>query len=117
MLNKKEKYVLKTILDLSAGKSTCLLPPVEILSKIPYSINLTKKEFIDILKTLEYDGYLEFVESDSKGEKVLCITLSAKGLGFYREIIHYRRVIYFKLALTLVTAVLGFIITRILTML
>ena len=117
MFNKKEKYVLKTILDLSGGKNVCLLSPVEILSKIPFSINLTQKEFLSILKTLEYDGYLEFVESDSKGEKMLCITLTPKGQGFYRELIHYRRVIYFKLILTVATAILGFLITRLLTML
>lgn len=117
MLNKKEKYVLKTILDLSGSKSVVLLSPVEILSQIPFSINLTPKEFFGIMKTLEYDGYLEFVESDSKGEKMLCITLSAKGQGFYRELIHYRRVIYFKLILTIATAVLGFLVTRLLTML
>ena len=42
MLNKKEKYVLKAILDLSGGKSTVLLPPIEILKRIPYNIDISK---------------------------------------------------------------------------
>lgn len=117
MLNKKEKSVIKIIIDLSAGKSTCLIAPTEILKRIPYSLSMTKREFEDILKTLVYDGYIEFIESDNKGEKVYCITLTSKGQGFNRELIHYKRMIYFKLALTLGGALLGYIVTRILTML
>ena len=114
MLNKREKSVLKIIIDLSAGKSTCLLSPTKILKRIPYSINISKRDFEDVLKTLEYDGYLELIESDSKGEKVYCITLTTKGQGFNRELIHYKRMIYFKLILTLVFALLSFVVTRIL---
>ena len=113
MLNKKEKYVLKAILDLSGGKNTVLLAPVEILKRIPYNIGITKREFKDILKTLEYDGYFELIESDNKGELVYCITLTAKGQGFDRELLHYRRMVYFKVILTIATAILGFIVTRI----
>ncbi len=118
MLNKKEKFVLKAILDLSGGKSTVLLPPVEILKRIPYNISLSKRELKDILKTLEYDGYFELIESeDSKGERVYCIALTAKGQGFDRELLHYRRMVYFKIILTIATAILGFIVTRILMLL
>lgn len=117
MLNKKEKTVLKTILNLSAGKDACLISPTDILKRIPYNINISKRDFKDILQTLEYDGYLEIIESDNKGEKVYCITLTTKGQGFNRELIHYKRTIYFKIGLTLFTAVLGFVITKILTML
>lgn len=117
MLNKKEKYVFKAITDLSAGKNTFLVSPVEILKKIPYSLDITKRDFEDILKTLEYDGYFELINSDNKGEKVYCITITSKGQGFDRELVHYKRMIYFKIILTLLTAVLGFIVTKILTML
>jgi predicted transcriptional regulator len=117
MLNRKEKSVLKVILDLSGGKTTCLIPPVEILKRISYSISLSKRDFEDILKTLQYDGYIELIETDNKGAKVYCITLTTKGQGFNRELIHYKRMIYFKLTLTLAGAVLGYIVTRILLLL
>jgi DNA-binding MarR family transcriptional regulator len=117
MLNKKEKSILKIILDLSSGKNVCLVSPTEVLKRIPYSLSVSKRDFEDILKTLEYDGYIELTESDKKGERIFCITITLKGQGFNRELIHYKRMIYFKLTLTLATALLGFIITRLLMIL
>ena len=114
MLNKKEKYIFKAIYDSSAGKNTCLVSPTDILKRIPYNININKREFEDIVKTLEYDGYLELITSDNKGEKVYCITLTTKGLGFNRELVHYKRMIYFKIILTLSMALLSFIVTMVL---
>lgn len=114
MFNKREKYIFKAIYDLSAGKSTCLISPTEILQKIPYNLDITKRDFEDILKTLEYDGYLELIISDNKGEKIYCVTLTAKGLGYNRELVHYKRMIYFKIIFTLSLALLSFIVTRLL---
>ena len=117
MLNKREKSVIKAVLDLCSGKSTCLIAPTEILKKISYNIDISKRDFEEILKTLEYDGYLEIIESDNKGERIYCITITSKGQGFSRELIHYKRTIYFKLALTLITALIGFLVTKVLAIL
>lgn len=115
MLSKKERKIFEVIFSLSAGRQTFLVTPHEILKQISYSINLTRREFEDILKTLVYDGYMELTPSDKKGEVIYCITLSTKGLGFDREILQYKRAIYFKVALTLATAIMGVIVTRLLS--
>lgn len=115
MLNKKEKHIFKAIFDIANGRETFLITPNEILHKIPFSVNVSRREFEDILKTLEYDGYLERIDSDKKGDKIYCLTLTNKGMGFDRELLRNKRTVYFKVVLTLATATLGVIVTKILS--
>lgn len=117
MLSKKEKHVFKAIYELSAGRETFLITPTEVLTRIPFKINISRQEVENLIKTLIFDGYMELINSDKKGETIYCVTLTTKGFGFKRELVQHKRTIYFKIILTLATAVLGVIVTKLLSLL
>lgn len=101
MLNKKEKAVMKAIYyKATENNGSCLLRPIEILTYISSTVDIGSDELLPIIKELELDNYFELVESSRKTESIWCFTLHQKGHGFYREILNEKRLIYFKITLS-----------------
>ena len=114
MLSKKQRTVLKIILDNSIDSGSCLLS-AELISAFSSSqVKLSVEESKKIIEGLSARGYLEVINTFKKGEPYYCINLTAKGKGYkaeYREEIKDLRL---KLLVTALGAVVSFIIGRIL---
>lgn len=75
---------------------------------------LTKGELERLLGCLEMDGYVDTVQSERGEASYYCVTLHAKGRAFERELVNERRSLRFKILMTVATAILGFLLTKIL---
>ena len=113
MLTAKERKVMALIYDKCFGKGGVLISPAEFLEQIPDS-KLTSTSLAKVIKDLAYDGYIDVIETDRKGEFIYCINLLEKGSAFPREIANQRRNLTFRVATTVVLAVLSFVIGLIL---
>ena len=114
MLNKTEQDVMNIVFQACDGKPSCLITARDILSKIPNKKGLSEEKVLKTLKSLELDDYFDIIYSDRKGEEVFCISLHTKGFSFRRDRQQDRRKLYFKIGITVATAVLSFLITFIL---
>ena len=112
MLNKKETVIMREIYKRTTNNNgMCLVRPVDLMSSIPYNVELNFEDLATILQGLAYDEYFELVETDKNGEYYLCITLMKKGFAFQRaEEVRQRNrknSIISKVALTLLGVVLA----------
>lgn len=114
MLNKTEQEVMNIVFQACDGKPSCLITARDILSQLPKSKGLSEERIVKTLKSLELDDYFDIIYSDRKGEEVFCISLHTKGFSFRRERQQGRRKLYVKIGITVLTAVLSFLITFIL---
>lgn len=96
------------------NKQSCLLSPDDILSMADVRGEVDSEQLDKILQSLEYDDYFDVVNSDRKGEKVYCITLHEKGKGYKRQKVVVKRNLSYKLVVTIVFAVISFVIGLIL---
>lgn len=104
-LSKKEKAVMRALFnEAKLRNGVCLATPIDILSEIPYSLELQESELEPILDVLQNDDYFDYVKSDKKGELVYCVTLHKKGLNFQRWQVQFRKSVYFKIAITIIFA-------------
>ncbi len=62
------------------------------------------------MRTLEMDGYFDFVLSERKGEKTYVIHMHEAGLAYKRSDIQRRRSVYFRWGVAAVGAVITFFI-------
>lgn len=114
MLTKNEDKIMYAIYSAMGGKQCCLLTPDDILSIAGVRNEVNYKLLDEILESLEYDDYFDLVISDRKGEKVYCITLHGKGLAYKRQKIIIKRNLRYKLAVTVIFALISFLITLLL---
>ncbi len=106
MLSRKEKVVMKSVYYEAIKKNgICLMRPIDVLSNITSKVEITSSEVGEIIKALELDDYFEMLETSKKGETVWCFTLHQKGNAFYREILSEKRLIYFKISLSVAVAI------------
>ena len=86
MLNKKESALMRVIYKKTTkNKGMCLIRPVDILIGIPYSLDFKEEDLEPTMRALEYDEYIDIVESDKKGDFYYCVTLLKKGFAFQRS--------------------------------
>ena len=109
MLNKLESKVMKTLFLECENKKTILITPNDLI-KITGDKLLTESVVDKIVCDLSADGYLDLIYSDRHGEKVYCITLTEKGKGFLRGKKVMKRTLIFRLMVTVVLAVVSFVI-------
>ncbi|MBQ2717655.1 MAG: hypothetical protein IJF75_03550 [Clostridia bacterium] len=114
MLNKKERAVMNVIYNKCKSGTCCLISIDEIYKKLSKNRKMTKENIQKVVHLLELDDYFEVVNSERRGEPVLCINLHSKGLSFRREIVQLRRMIFIRLLLAGMSAVATFIVGRIL---
>ncbi len=114
MLNKREKYIMGYIYRACSEKGVCILPQDEVFEAVQQRFQLGKQEIDGLLRCLEMDDYIDVVRTEKDGAQYYCITLHFKGKGYLRELQNYRRQIYFKVVLTVATALLGVVLTKML---
>lgn len=114
MLTARERRVMSIIYGKCFGRGGVLISPAEILEQLPEKAEYNATDLAKILKDLAYDGYIDVVETDRKGEFFYCINLMEKGSAFPREMKNQRRTLLFRLALSGALAVFSFLIGLIL---
>lgn len=114
MLNKQENEIMKVIYRLCENKGSCLISPLEILSMLPEKRKYTAEKIDKILRSLELDDYFDLISSDRKGERMYVITLHPSGAAYKRMNEQTRRSVVFKVALSVVCAIITFVVGRIL---
>ncbi|MBO7390497.1 MAG: hypothetical protein J6U39_03530 [Clostridia bacterium] len=86
MLNKKESALMRVIYKKTTkNKGMCLIRPVDLMVGISYGVDFKAEDLEPTIKALVYDEYIEYVESDKKGDFYYCITLLKKGFAFQRS--------------------------------
>ena len=85
MLSKKETIIMREIYKRTTNNNgMCLVRPVDLMSSIPYNVEINLEDLAPILQGLAYDEYFELVETEKKGDFYFCITLLKKGFAFQR---------------------------------
>ena len=117
MLNKKESALMRVIYKKTTkNKGMCLIRPVDLMTGISYGIDFKAEDLEPTIKALVYDEYIDFVESDKKGD-FYCITLLKKGFAFQRSeeqrIRARRSSIITKILLALLGAAVTIVLTRV----
>jgi DNA-binding MarR family transcriptional regulator len=111
MLNRKEKLVMSYLYDVCiANGGKCLLSIEEIINNLYSKVDLTEDKVQEIVKNLAFDDYIEVVDSDKKGERVYCITLTEHGQAFVRENNNTKRNTRMLIIRTVLLAVLSFVV-------
>ena len=119
MLNKKETALMRVIYKKTTkNKGMCLIRPVELMTGISYGMDFKAEDLEPTIKALVYDEYIEYVESDKKGDFYYCITLLKKGFAFQRSeeqrLRARRSSIIFKVILALIGSAVTIVLTRVL---
>ena len=119
MLNQKESALMRVIYKKTTkNKGMCLIRPVELMMGISYGIDFKAEDLEPTIKALVYDEYIDYVESDKKGDFYYCITLLKKGFAFQRSeeqrLRARRSSIISKVLLALLGGAVTIILTRVL---
>ena len=115
MLSKKERYLMTLLYRNGSARGGWLVEQAEHLALVRQKYPaLTGEELGRLLACLEMDGYVDTVQSERREVSYYCVTLHVKGMAFERELLNERRSLRFKILMTVVTAVLGFLLTRLL---
>ncbi len=113
MLNKTENKVMAALIKICKDKTSSLVSPMDLLSVVgrkDFSLSALER----VMNDLAADGYFDLVYSDRHGERVYCITFLNKGKSYERNLLTFRRNLVFRLALTVVLAIVSFLIGLIL---
>ncbi|MBQ1269835.1 MAG: hypothetical protein II368_05920 [Clostridia bacterium] len=119
-LSSGEKRVMRAVLAVCDGASSCLVSPEFLYEKAAErkwrrgEKAMTFSDMERVLRLLEMDDYFDVIKTRRHGEPVFCISLHAKGEAFEREEVQTRRYLFFKLAVTVGFAAIGFLVGKIL---
>ena len=108
MLTKTESKVMDAVFSRCEGKVSELISPVDLCRMAGGSVSLSNLE--NTLSALSQDGYFDMIYSDRHGETVYCITLTEKGKAHKRNKKVFKRNLIFRLGLTIVLAIVSFVI-------
>ncbi len=106
-LSKRENAVMGAVFRLSGGRERFLASVYEILALLPARASFDEERVETVLRTLELDGYFDFIESERKGERVFVIHMKEQGLAYLRNGAVRKRRLAFKLIVTLVCGILS----------
>ena len=116
MLNKKESALMRVIYKKTTrNKGMCLIRPVDLMVGISYGLDFKAEDLEPTMKALVYDEYIDLVESDKKGDFYYCITLLKKGFAFQRSEEQRLRARRSKIISKVLLALLGGLVTILLT--
>ena len=90
-LSRRENEVMEAVFLLSQGKERFLATPYEILDMLPARAKFDEEQLERTLRSLELDGYFDWVLSDRKGEKTYVVHMRPAGLAYRREDVRRRR--------------------------
>ena len=114
MLSKREKYMMSYLYRQCQGKGACLIRHDDLQSYMQQKFSLSEEGLFGLLKCLEMDDYIDVVSTERQEEKFYCVTLHGKGFGFERELTQGKRQMWFRVAMSIVTAIFGFLMTKLL---
>ena len=110
---------MAAIFTLSHGKDRFLVAPYEIFNMLPPRRRLDEEKLERVLRSLELDGFFDYILSDRKGEKTYCIHMREAGLAFRRQDVRRRRDLIARLlfagATGLLSAAIGLLLKAILS--
>ena len=116
MLNKKESALMRVIYKKTTkNKGMCLIRPVDLMMGISYGMDFKAEDLEPTIKALVYDEYIDYVESDKKGDFYYCITLLKKGFAFQRSEEQRLRATRSSIISKVLLALLGGAVTIVLT--
>ena len=110
MITKKEKILMKYLLQVCENKDTCLLTPLDLCHCFEPKYNVNNIELEAILDGLIQENYISVVNSDKKGELVYCITITSKGKSFTREQKNIKINWSVAITRTIILAIISFIV-------
>ena len=108
-MNRYENDVMSAVYCLCDGQDGCLVSPLDIMSILPVGRKYNIERIDDALNALRLDGYLDFISSVRKGEKMYVISLKENGMAFKRSAKQKQRDVFFKIFLAFVGAVATFV--------
>lgn len=118
-LNRRENEVMSAVFSLSSGKERFLVSLYELLSALPAKSKYDEDKLERVLRSLELDGYFEFVLTERKGEKTYVVHMREAGLAFRRSDAQRRRTLLIRFGLTVLcgflSALVGVVIKRLLS--
>lgn len=114
MLNAREDAVMTAVLRFCGTRGCTLVSPQDLLAALKKREGFTEDKLDRVLSALEMDDYLDVIYSDRKGERVYCVTLHAKGLGYLRSKQVQKRNLIFRIGVTVALAAVSFVIGLIL---
>ena len=95
----------------------CLVSPLDLLSKIPYSVDFKESELEETLNQLVLDNYFDCDRAKTPcGDVMYCITLKENGISFLRDKRVSRRKLIFRIITTILIAALSFSLKEILSL-
>lgn len=110
MLSKKEKMIMKYILEICGEKETCLISPLDLVHSLEPKYSITEIELSQLLNGIVQDNYITLVSSDKQGQLFYCITLLAKGKAFTREQENIRKTWRNAIIKTVILAIISFVV-------
>lgn len=113
MLSGKERYVLKKVSSKCGEKKYCLVYREELASPSG-RVKIGVKEIDGLISSLSLDGYIDSVVTYRNGVRAYCIAVTEKGKGYKREQTNSRRYMIFRLAVAVSSAVITFLVGRLL---
>ena len=113
MLNKTESKIMSVIYSERKNREAFLISPADLIN-ISGEKGLSTAALEKIMDDLSSYGYFDLIYSDRRGERVYCVTLTEKGKGYARGVKVMKRNLLFRLGVTVVLAVISFIIGLIL---
>lgn len=114
MLSIKQKLILKTLND-NSNKNGGLLISKEVISSLVQPLRKITPEAVErILVSLSIGGYVEYVKTYRKTSEVYCVTITEKGKNYKVEERAQIQGFLNKLAVSVLCAVVSFVLGRIL---
>ncbi len=114
MLSKKENAVMSFLFSQCKNKGDCLISEQEIIIGVSHKVKLGENDLKKTMESLFQDGYIDFVYSDRKGEKMLVVKLLSRGNSYPRERVQQYRNVKFKIFWAVIGAGISFILGKIL---
>ena len=117
VLGKKEKVLMNVVYAAASGApgGQCLISPVELLSRISYSVDFREGDLEETLNKLMLDNYFVYEKAKKlNGDLMYVITLKDNGISYLRDKEVSRRKLIIRIALTIAIAALSFSIKFIL---
>lgn len=110
MISRKEKILMRYLLQVCDDKDTCLLTPMELCHIFEPKYTVKDIELSSILDGLVQENYISVINSDKKGELVYCITILSKGKAFLREQKNIKINWSVAITRTIILAIISFIV-------
>lgn len=110
MITRKEKILMKYLLEVCGEKDTCLLSPLDLCHVFDPKYTVNEVELASILEGLSQENYISVINSDKGGNLIYCITLLSKGKAFVREQKNIKINWSVAITRTIILAIISFIV-------